>query len=66
MDGLSKIHSDIMVYKTIFQLILYLGILIFGFWVFNNINPWLGILINILLSAYLLNKLVKQLKTPLK
>ena len=55
-----------MVYKTIFQLILYLGILIFGFWVFNNINPWLGILINILLSAYLLNKLVKQLKTPLK
>lgn len=55
-----------MIYKTIFQLLLYAVLFYGGLWSFNHINPWIGILIIVLIISYLINKIYKFLKQKSK
>lgn len=55
-----------MIYKTIFQLLLYLAIVFFSFWAFNHIYPWLGFLIFFSLLIYLVIKFYNYSKKEIK
>lgn len=55
-----------MVYKISFQLIFYAIVILLCFWLFNNVNAWVGIASFTLLLIFLLNKLINFLKQQTK
>jgi hypothetical protein len=51
-----------MIYKTAFQILLFAISFYAGIWMFNHLNPWVGILLIIAIIIFSINKLFNYFK----